>query len=143
MKISIGSDHAGFNLKKEIINRLQDKYILNDVGCYDDARCDYPVYAGKVATDVLSSKADFGILICSTGIGMSIAANKYRKIRAALVTNSDAAYFARAHNDANIICIGAKYHQLSEALDFIDIFLHTDFLKGRHERRISLLEKES
>ena len=110
MKLSIASDHGGFLLKEEVLNYLKEKgYDVIDEGCYSQDRVDYPVFAVKVSDDVFDKKADFGILICTSGIGMSICANKHKGIRAALVMNEDAAKFSRLHNNANVICMGAKY----------------------------------
>ena len=110
-----------------------------DEGCYSQDRVDYPVFAVKVSDDVFDKKADFGILICTSGIGMSICANKHKGIRAALVMNEDAAKFSRLHNNANVICMGAKYLNKEEACHFIEVFLETEFEGGRHEKRVEMI----
>lgn len=140
MKLSIASDHGGFLLKEEVLNYLKEKgYDVIDEGCYSQDRVDYPVFAVKVSDDVFDKKADFGILICTSGIGMSICANKHKGIRAALVMNEDAAKFSRLHNNANVICMGAKYLNKEEACHFIEVFLGTEFEGGRHEKRVEMI----
>lgn len=140
MKLSIGSDHGGFLLKEDVKNYLTNKgYDVIDEGCYSADRVDYPTYASKVSDDVYEKKADFGILICTSGIGMSICANKHKGIRAALVMNEDAAKFSRLHNNANVICMGAKYLNKDEACHFIEVFLETEFEGGRHEKRVEMI----
>ena len=140
MKLSIGSDHCGFLLKEEVRAYLSQKgYDVIDEGCYSADRVDYPTYASKVSDDVYEKKADFGILICTSGIGMSICANKHKGIRAALVMNEDAAKFSRLHNNANVICMGAKYLNKDEACHFIEVFLETEFEGGRHEKRVEMI----
>ncbi len=142
MKICIGSDHGGFLLKEEVINRLQSKgYEIINHGCFDQSSVDYPVYGIKVARDVANSICDFGILICTTGIGMSIVANKIKGVRAALVTNIEAAKLTREHNNTNVICIGAKYTPIEEAVNYIETFINTDFTYGRHEKRVNMINE--
>ena len=142
MKISIGSDHGGFTLKEQIIKHLNElEYEVTDCGCFSLESCDYPIYAKKVAYDVQNENVDFGILICTTGIGMSITANKVKGVRAALVTNEDAAHLTRKHNNSNIICLGAKYTSYEDAIKYIDIFLNEKFEGGRHLRRVNLIEE--
>ena len=110
MRISIGSDHGGFLLKEDVKNYLLSKgYDVLDEGCYSTDRVDYPVYASKVCKSMQDNKADVGVLICTSGIGMSICANKHKGVRAALVMNEDASKFSRLHNNAKVICMGAKY----------------------------------
>ncbi len=139
MKISIASDHGGFLLKEEVRKYLSQKYEVIDEGCYSADRVDYPVYADKVCVDMQNKKADVGVLICTSGIGMSICANKHKGIRAALVMNEDAAKFSRLHNDANVICMGAKYLNKDEACHFIEVFLSTEFEGGRHQNRVNMI----
>ena len=139
MKISIGCDHGGYLLKEDILHYLISKgYEVIDEGCYSLDRVDYPVYADKVCKRV-QTEADFGVLVCTSGIGMSICANKHQNIRGALVTNEDAAKFCRLHNNANVICLGAKYLSSSQACKFIDIFLATNFEGGRHKNRVDMI----
>lgn len=134
--IAIGSDHAGYNLKTEIIEQLKlRKMDILDVGCNGEA-CDYPDVAIEVSKDVLEGKCENGILICGTGVGMSIAANKINGIRAALCTNAFTAKYTRLHNDANILCMGARVIGSGIASEIVDAFLDTDFEGGRHQRRI-------
>ncbi|HCJ12212.1 MAG: ribose 5-phosphate isomerase B [Verrucomicrobia bacterium GWF2_51_19] len=141
MKISIGSDHGAFELKQHLIEHLSQHATVLDRGTYSKESVDYPDFAHKVAEDVVSGKADRGILICQTGIGMSIAANKVNGVRAALVTNADAAAFCRLHNDANVLCLGAKYTSPTDALAWAQTFLTTEFEGGRHIRRVQKFEK--
>lgn len=142
MKISIASDHGGFKLKSEVIEKLKNDYDFIDEGTYDEASTDYPIYASKVALDVQKEKASFGVLICTTGIGMSISANKFKNIRAALVLNHECAKLSREHNDANIICLGSKFVTLEEACDYINTFINSSFQAGRHARRVSLIKTQ-
>ncbi|MCI5939234.1 MAG: ribose 5-phosphate isomerase B [Acholeplasmataceae bacterium] len=141
MKICIGCDHGGFLLKEQVKKYLENKYgQIIDMGCYSEERCDYPVFAKKVASAVQNHECDFGVLICTTGIGVSICANKFKGVRAALVTNEDVASLSRNHNNSNIICLGAKYTSYDEAIKYIDIFLNAKFEGGRHERRVAQIE---
>jgi ribose 5-phosphate isomerase B len=146
MKIAIGADHAGFALKDQVRDALrQAGHDVIDAGTDSAESSDYPDYAGTVAHDVVSGAADRGILVCSTGVGMSIAANKVDGIRAALAFNTDEVRLTRAHNDANIITIGARYTGLDAANEMVRVFLETPFEGGRHARRvgkIAQLEKE-
>jgi len=135
--IAIGSDHAGYNLKKIIINYLQENnYEVKDVGTYGTESADYPDYGLAVAEAVRSGECDKGIIICGTGIGISIAANKVPGIRAALCTNSLMAKLSRQHNDANILALGERIIGTELALDIVDTWIKTEFLDGRHERRV-------
>jgi ribose 5-phosphate isomerase B len=137
MKIAIGADHAGFALKDQVRDALrQAGHDVLDVGTNSAESTDYPDYAGAVAHDVVSGAADRGILVCSTGVGMSIAANKVHGIRAALAVNPEEVRLTRAHNDANIITIGARYTDPQTANEMVRVFLETPFDGGRHARRI-------
>ncbi len=140
MKVSIGSDHGGYELKLEVIEHLKKKgFEVTDVGTDSPASCDYPIYAKKVTEDIQSKNADLGILICGTGIGMSMAANKEPGIRAALCHDTFSAKATREHNDANILCMGARVVGPGLALMIIDTFLDTPFSNDeRHIRRISM-----
>lgn len=140
MVISIGSDHGGFLLKEEIRKHLENNYTVIDQGCYSLERCDYPTFAKKVAISVQSKESDFGVLICTTGIGVSISANRFKGVRAALVTNEDVASMTRNHNDSNVICLGAKYTTIEEAIKYVDLFLNAKFDGGRHENRVKEIE---
>ncbi len=137
--IAIGCDHAGVEMKKEVIKALTDKgYELKDMGT-DGEPCDYPNMAKAVCALVNSGECEKGILICGTGIGMSIAANKIKGIRAALCSDSFSAKYTRLHNDANIMCMGARTIGIGLACELAEIFLSTDFEGGRHQRRINLI----
>ena len=136
MKIIIGNDHAGLDFKKHIITYLKSKDIeVIDVGSSEKASVDYPDYAQIVSKEVLKDSNALGILICGTGIGMSIAANKYKGIRAALIYDIDTATLAKAHNKANVICLGSRKTSHIDATKMIEAFLDTDF-ESRHQRRI-------
>ena len=138
MKIVIGGDHRGYELKEMLVEYLQNLgHEVSDVGAYSGESVDYPEYAGKVAEKVAQGTADKGVLICGSGIGVCMAANKYKGIRAANVINADQARLARSHNDANVMCIGANYVAFAEAKKMIDDYIKTDFEGGRHERRIN------
>ena len=136
MKISIGSDHAGFKLKEALVAYLAKKHQVLDMGTYSDDSVDYPDYAFTVSKQVADREVDFGILICYTGIGMSISANKVKGIRAALVLNVESAKLTREHNNANVLCLAAKDTPLDLAKQIVDTFLNTAFLGEWHERRV-------
>jgi ribose 5-phosphate isomerase B len=146
MKIAIGADHAGYALKDLVRDALrQAGHEVIDVGTNCAESTDYPDYAGAVAIGVVSGAAERGILVCSTGVGMSIAANKIDGIRAAIAFNVDEVRLTRAHNDANVITIGARYTDPEVAHEMIRVFLETPFEGGRHARRVGKiadLEKE-
>ncbi len=138
MKIAIGADHAGFVLKERLTEKLiQEGHQVVDYGTHSTESCDYPDYAAPVARDVATGRFDCGILVCHTGIGMCIAANKVRGIRAALGTCVDEVRLIRDHNDANILTLGAGFVQPEEAEAMVDVFLTTGFCNGRHARRIA------
>ena len=137
MRIALGCDHRGLKLKQAIMGFCdQSGYEYHDFGCYDTASVDYPDFARPVAEAVIAAKFDYGILICATGIGMSIAANKVKGIRAALCCSVYGAQCARGHNNANILCLGAEKVEVNLALDIMKTFLSTTFEGGRHERRL-------
>ena len=137
MKLAIGCDHGGFELKKEVLAHLKARGIeFEDLGCPDASSCDYPVYAKKVTEQIQSGAADLGILICGTGIGMSMSANKEPGIRAALCHDVFSAKATREHTDANVLCMGARVVGPGLALQLVDAFLDTEFEGGRHQRRI-------
>lgn len=137
MKIALGSDHAGFPLKIQIINHLKERDIdIKDFGTYTEDSCDYPDYAIQVAEEVANGNYEFGILICGTGIGISIAANKVPNIRAALCSDTFSAHASREHNNANILAMGQRVVGLGLALDIVDTFLNSSFQGGRHQDRI-------
>lgn len=135
--IAVGSDHAGFGMKSHLIKVLEGLgYQVDDKGTYDSASCDYPDFAVPVAQAVAGGSAAAGVLVCSTGIGISITANKVKGIRAALVHHAYEAQMCRRHNDANIICFGANITGPAIAEEALKAFLTTDFEGGRHQRRI-------
>lgn len=137
MKLSIGSDHAGYDLKKQIFEYLEKEgHVVIDQGTYNKDSVDYPDFAKWVVKDVQDNEADYGILVCYTGIGMSMAANKARGIRAALVGKVEDAVLTREHNNANVLCLSAKNTSVEDAFEIIKAFLSTDFAGGRHERRV-------
>ena len=140
--IAIGSDHGGFELKKEILAHLDARGLeYKDFGTYSDASCDYPVYGKAVAKAVASGECERGIIICGTGIGISIAANKVHGIRAALCGDCFSAEATRQHNDANVLALGARVVGPGLALKIVDTFLDTPFSNGeRHIRRIEMIE---
>ena len=137
MRISIGADHAGFALKQHIVEALrQDGHQVDDAGTHSAESCDYPDFAAPVARAVASGAADRGILVCATGAGISIAANKIKGVRAALAYHPEEVQLTRQHNDANILAIGAKFTDAATALQYVKLFLETAFTGGRHERRV-------
>lgn len=142
MNIAVGSDHAGFRLKEVVKKHLQSKNIeFKDFGTYSEQSCDYPDIAKDVAEAVRDGDFEFGILICGTGIGISIAANKIRGIRAALCHDTFSAKAARAHNNANILAMGARVIGEGLCLEIVDAFLNTQFEGGRHQRRVDKIHQ--
>jgi len=140
--IALGSDHGGFALKKEIMKHLDEKGIAyKDFGTYSEDSCDYPVYGELVGKAVVSGECESGIVICGTGIGISIAANKVKGVRAALCGECYSAEYTRRHNNANVLALGGRVIGVGLALSIVDIFLKTDFEGGRHERRVELISK--
>ena len=136
-KIFISSDHAGFKLKETIKDYLRNKKVkFEDLGPKDDSSVDYPDYAHKVARKVKSRKSNVGILVCGSGTGMNIAANKHKNIRAAQCFNLKSTKLSRLHNDANIITLGSRLVTKKNALKFVSVFLNTKFEGGRHLRRV-------
>lgn len=142
MKIFLGADHAGFNLKNELLEHLAlNGHETNDCGTYSEVRADYPDYAHQVANAVLNAQSDaFGILVCGSGIGVSITANRHKGIRAALCWNAEIAQLSRAHNNANILCLPARFVTLQQAIDMVNMFLSTSFEAGRHLSRVNKIE---
>lgn len=138
MKISIGADHGGVDLKDALVENIKEMgHEVIDRGTHGHDSVDYPDFATAVGDDIVTKAANFGVLICTTGIGISISANKIPGVRAAVVHNEDGARFCRLHNDANVICFGAKYETPYIATILTKIFLSTDFEGGRHERRVN------
>ncbi|MBQ8786907.1 MAG: ribose 5-phosphate isomerase B [Oscillospiraceae bacterium] len=138
--IAIGSDHGGYELKGEVIAWLKENnYEYMEFGCMDGNSIDYPNVAEEVCAKVLDGTAEYAILICGTGIGISMAANKINGIRAALCTDTYMAKYTRLHNNANALCMGGRVLGAGAALEIVDTFLHTGFEGGRHQRRIDIL----
>lgn len=140
--IAVGSDHAGYELKNQLMEHLKNRgYEVKDYGTYSEESCDYPDYAKQVANAVAGGEAEKGLLVCGTGIGMSIAANKVKGIRAAVLSDEFSAEATRSHNDANILCLGARVVDYTKAEKLLDIFLDTPFsAEEKHIRRISKIE---
>ncbi|OGI00600.1 MAG: ribose 5-phosphate isomerase B [Candidatus Melainabacteria bacterium GWF2_37_15] len=141
LKIAIGSDHAGFELKEEIKQKLQELYLeYYDFGTYDKTRVDYPVIAKDIAARVADGKFDRGIIVCGTGIGVAIAANKVRGIRAANCNDIFCAKMSRLHNNANILTLGGRVVGPGLALEIVKTWLETEFEGERHQKRVDMLE---
>ena len=142
MKISLASDHGGIDLKNHIKNYLiNNSHEVSDYGCFDDKSVDYPDYGYKAALAVSLNEVDRGIIVCTTGIGMSIVANKVPKVRAALCLNSEMAELSRLHNDANVIVFGASFVKEADAEKILDVWLNTSFEGGRHQRRVDKIHQ--
>ncbi|MFK4785354.1 ribose 5-phosphate isomerase B [Fusobacterium sp. MFO224] len=141
MKIALGCDHGGYELKEQVKKHLETKgYEILDLGCNSNDSVDYPIYGKAVGEAVVSEKANFGIVICGTGIGISIAANKVKGVRAGLCMNTTMARLTREHNNANVLAFGARMIGDVLALEIVDTFLNTEFQGGRHLRRVSMIE---
>lgn len=140
MKIVIGCDHAGFEFKAPVIAHLEEKgHTVIDVGTNSAESCNYPEYAYKLCTTITSGEAELGFLICGTGVGMSIAANKVEGIRAACVSEVFSARLTRQHNDTNVLCFGARVVGLGTALDLCDSFLEAEYEGGKHAKRVGMI----
>ncbi len=140
MNIALGSDHGGFEMKEEISSLLADlEHRVADVGCFSKDSVDYPEIARQVCEHVRQGSSQFGILICGTGIGMSIAANRYRDIRATLCHDAYTARMSREHNNANVLCLGGRVLGIEVALDIVRVWLDTAFAGGRHQRRLDMI----
>ena len=138
--IAIASDHAGFALKEELIKYVETiGYDATNLGTDSTASVDYPDYGHKAADSVAQGEADYGIIICGSGIGISIAANRNHRVRAALCQSAEEAKLAREHNNANILALGARLVDIDTAKECVDVFLRTDFAGGRHEARVEKL----
>ncbi len=140
-EIIIGCDHGGYHLKQAVITHLEQKGVhVEDAGTYSTDSCNYPDIAHKVCTKVQDGTYPLGILICGTGIGMSMAANKHGGIRAAACENTFSARMTRMHNNANVLCLGERVIGPGLACDMVDLFLSTDYEGGRHEARVAALD---
>ena len=141
MKIAIGSDHGGYDLKEQLKYYLvKSGFEVVDVGTYSKDSCHYPEYAIKCARQVSEGECKFGFIVCTTGEGFVMAANKIAGIRAGLAYNTDVARLMREHNDANIMCLGAKFTSFKEATERVDAFLAAQFLEGRHAIRVQMIK---
>ena len=141
MKLAIGSDHGGYLLKEEVVKYLNEKgYEVIDVGTNSLDSCDYPIFGHKVAELVASKKVDYGIVICTSGEGIMISANKVPGVRCGMGYNDEVSKLMRQHNDANCIAFGAKFMEKEDVIRRIDIFLSTEFEGGRHKRRVDEIE---
>ena len=142
MKIAIGCDHGGLDHKNAIAEFLKEKgFEVLDHGIYEQKPIDYPIIAKKVALSVKNNEADLGILVCGTGIGMSLAANKIKGIRAAVCSEHFSAKYTRLHNNSNILCLGGRVIGVGTALELVDLFVNTEFEGGRHQNRIDLISE--
>lgn len=140
MVLAIGSDHAGYEMKEEIKKYLEEKgYEVKDYGTNSTESCDYPEFGEKVGRAVASGECEEGVLVCGTGIGISLAANKVKGIRAAVCSEPVSARLAKQHNNANIIAFGARIVGMEEAKGIVDAFLSAEFLGGRHEKRVNMI----
>lgn len=139
-KITIGSDHAGYELKKKVMEHLKERGIeAIDVGTYSTDSCDYPDFARAVCKNVQDGVTELGILVCGTGIGMSMAANKHKGIRAAACSDTFSARLTRMHNDANVLCFGERVVGMGLAFDLVDAFVDAEFEGGKHARRVDMI----
>ena len=142
MKIAAASDHGGFALKEEVKKHLMERGIeVLDLGTYSEESVDYPVYGKACGEAVASGKADLGIVVCATGIGISIAANKVKGIRCGLCTSVEMARLTKQHNNANILALGGRTTETGLAMEIVDTWLDTEFEGGRHQRRVDLLDQ--
>lgn len=142
MKIAIGCDHGGFEHKNAIAEHLKERgFEVTDFGIYENKSVDYPEIALKLANSVAAGKNTLGILVCGTGIGMSIAANKVNGIRAAAVSDHFSAKYTRLHNNANILCLGGRVIGVGTALELADLFVDTEYEGGRHQKRLDMITK--
>lgn len=140
--IAIGSDHGGYKLKEVIIKHLKASGVeYKDYGCFSEESVDYPVFAAKVSHDVADGSAEKGIIVCTTGLGVSMVANKVKGVRAAVCTNVHLAEMTRRHNDANVLCLGGAVVTEDEGIAIVDKFLSTSFEGGKHKRRVDMMKQ--
>ena len=142
LKISIGSDHGGFAYKEAIKKHLEGKYEVIDVGTFNEDSCNYPEFGIKAAKLVSSGECQFGIVVCTSGEGIMMSANKVKGIRCGIGYNDDVSMFMRLHNNANMIAFGQKFMELEDVLRRVDIFLSTEFEGGRHATRVQMIMDE-
>ncbi|PIE57867.1 MAG: ribose 5-phosphate isomerase B [Desulfobulbus propionicus] len=141
MKVLIGSDHGGFSLKQKIVTFLEQQgHRVEDCGCTSTESVDYPDFAQKLCQELLAGDAERGILVCGTGIGMSISANRFQGVRAALCHDNFTARMSREHNDANVLCLGERVLGDAVALDMVKTWMTTEFTGGRHQRRLQKMD---
>ena len=139
-KLVIGCDHAAVELKQQVMAHLAERgFAVEDVGTYSADSCDYPIYAHKLCRKIQSGEYEAGILICGTGVGMSMAANKHKGIRAACCSDTFSARLTRRHNNANVLCFGARVVGMGLAFDLVDAFLDAEFEGGKHAKRVDLI----
>lgn len=142
MKIAIGSDHGGLEYKNAIAKHLKEKgYEIIDVGTYSLDSCHYPLFGAEVGRKVASGECRFGVVVCTSGEGICIAANKIKGVRCGIAYNDDVARLMRQHNDANVISFGQKFMELNDVLKRVDIFLQTEFEGGRHQTRVDMISE--
>lgn len=142
MKIAIGTDHAGFSFKELLKKHLESKgHKVTDCGAFSEERCDYPDLGSKVAKLVSQGEAERGFLVCGSGIGMCMVANRFKNVRAAVLRDENDAILAREHNDANVACFGSRVSSIENVKNLADIFLKTPFGGGRHQARVEKIEK--
>ena len=140
MKIAVGSDHGGLEYKNAIKEHLEKQgHVVLDVGTYTNDSCHYPIFGEAVARKVASKECDFGVVVCTSGEGLAIAANKVNGVRCGIAYNDDVARLMRQHNDANVIAFGQNFMNLEDVLRRVDIFLSTEFEGGRHQTRVDLI----
>ena len=142
LKISLGSDHGGFAYKEAIKKHLEGKYEVIDVGTFSEESCNYPEFGIKAAKLVSSGECTFGIVVCTSGEGIMVSANKVKGIRCGIGYNDDVSMFMRLHNNANMIAFGQKFMELEDVLRRVDIFLSTEFEGGRHATRVQMIMNE-
>ena len=143
MKIAVGCDHGGLEHKNAIAEHLKERgFEIKDFGIYEQKSVDYPEIAEKVANSIASGETELGILVCGTGIGMSLAANKVKGIRCACCSDCFSAHYTRLHNDANALCLGARVIGVGSALELVDVFINTEFEGGRHQKRIDKIHAQ-
>lgn len=140
--VILGADHGGYELKEQIKSHLCERgFSVLDVGTYSAESCDYPIFASRLCRGILEGKAELGILVCGTGVGMSIAANKHRGIRACCCSDLFSAEMTRRHNNSNVLCLGGRVVDTETGLALADKFIDTEFEGERHQRRLDLIEK--
>lgn len=141
MRIAIGSDHAGFTLKEQLKNFLQKQaHVVNDVGCFSLDSVDYPDFAHLVAKQVAQGDCAFGVLVCGSGQGVCMSANRHKGVRAALIRTEEDAKLSREHNNANVACFGARTSEASLVEELLKTFLNTPFAEGRHSKRVEKID---